>query len=399
MAIEGPQDQRPDDDARGHRPSASDPAAVAEQAGLVAAAWSPRDAPASWHLTASQLAVLRDDRELLALAATIPPDRLPPLLFTAAANYLVLASEPEPLRSWFPRLGEPQAPLGEDFEPEYRSFLLDHREQLLELCAHHRYQMNEVGRCADVLPALAPAAEDGRPLALIDIGTGAGLGLHPDRYGYRFNGPGDAITTAGDRNSPVQLETQVRGARRPPLPQAPLQIAARVGIDIEPLDVGDAAVRSWLAACVPQEIGAVTRFHGAVEIATAHPARTVRGEAVSALAKVLAEVPGDLLVCVVDTFVHVFFPPSDQQRFRDLVAQAGAERDLDWVSIDPLVPMGRSGRDSVLGIPVPPALTQRNRDQGVFGLIGRLSYRGGRCSPALLGISHPGAAWIEWLAP
>jgi hypothetical protein len=56
---------------------ASDPDVVAHQADLVAAAWSPAGAPPSWRLTAAQFEALRDDRELLMVAAAIPPDRLP----------------------------------------------------------------------------------------------------------------------------------------------------------------------------------------------------------------------------------------------------------------------------------------------------------------------------------
>src|ERR1700758_4218725 len=105
----------------------TDPSVVAEQAGMIAAAWSPTDAPASWALTAAQFETLRDDRELLALAATIPPDRLPPLLFTAAATFLLLERCPSPLRDWFPRFGEPQPAIDPRFRDEYRGFCLDHR--------------------------------------------------------------------------------------------------------------------------------------------------------------------------------------------------------------------------------------------------------------------------------
>jgi hypothetical protein len=49
------------------------------------------------------------------------------------------------------------------------------------LCREHRHQTTEVGRCLDVLAALTSATEgDPRPLALTDLGTGAGLGLHLD---------------------------------------------------------------------------------------------------------------------------------------------------------------------------------------------------------------------------
>jgi hypothetical protein len=366
---------------------------------MVAAAWSPPEAPPSWRLTAAQFEALRDDRELLEIAAAIPPDRLPPLLFEAAATFLVLTIEPRPLRDWFPRVGEPQAELDPRFRAEYRAFCLDHRERLLELCASHRYQMNEVGRCADVVLALAPAIADERGMVLVDIGTGAGLALHLDRYRYVFREPGGEVTGVGDAESEVIIETCVRGPLRPPIPSGPPQIVDRVGIDIEPLDLADADVRAWLAACIPQEIGAVTRFHRAAEVAIAHPARAVRGEASAVLPGVLESIPHGPIVCLLDSYVHVFFEPQELQRFRGVVDRAGAERDLDWVSIDPLVPMGPSAEKSVLGIAVPPSLIERNRLQGVFGVIGRLTYRKGRRSGALLGLAHPGAAWLEWLAP
>jgi hypothetical protein len=376
---------------------ASDPRLIAEQAGAVAAAWSPRGAPDSWRLTAAQFAALRDDAELQGIAATIAPDRLPPLLFAAAATSLVLELEPAPLRGWFPTVGRSQPTLGNDFAQQYRAFCLDHRERLLERCAVHRYQMNEVGRCADLLPALAGSG-DGPEIALIDIGTGAGLALHLDRYRYLFRGPDDAAAAVGDPNSPVLLETEVRGSQ--PLPSMPgvPRIARRVGIDVEPLDLSDATVLAWLAACVPQEINAVTRFHRAVAVALANPAPIVRGDALAALPDVLRAIPEGLRVCLVGSYVHVFFREDELFAFRELVDQVGSERDLDWVSLDPLIPMGASATRSVIGAPVPPALIDRNRCEGVFGVLGRVSYRGGReASSELLAIAHPGAAWVRWL--
>jgi hypothetical protein len=327
---------------------------------------------------------------------TIPVDRLPPLLFEAAATFLVLKLEPLPLRGWFPRVGEPQPELGGGFRAAYREFCLDHRERLLELCAEHRYQMNEVGRCADLLPAFAPAMEDEPEMALVDLGTGAGLALQLDRYRYVYRA-GEHESVVGDPAADVVLETELRGPRLPPLPSAVPRIVDRVGVDIEPLDLGDRDVRGWLAACIPQEIGAVTRFHHAVEVVIANPARTVRGDVRAVLPDVLASIPAGLPVSLIDTYVHVFFTADELTRFRVLVDRLGAERDLDWVSIDPLVPLGGAADSSVLGIPISPAIIERNRREGLFGVVGRLRYRGGRRAGALLGLAHPGAAWLEWL--
>jgi hypothetical protein len=376
---------------------ATDPAVVAQQAAAIAAAWSPRGSPATWRLTAAQFAALRDDRELLAIAAEIAPDRLPALLFSAAATSLVLELAPHPLRDWFPRLGEPQPHLGADFRSDYRAFCLDHRQRLAELCATHRYQMNEVGRCADLLPALAPAIADGREIALVDIGTGAGLGLHLDRYRYTFHGPGDSVTTIGAEDCEVVLETEVRGSRPLPLAPALPRIVDRVGIDVEPLDVNDPSVRGWLAACIPQEIAAVTRFHHAVEVAVANPARTVRGDALEVLPGVLMSIEEGPLLCLIDTYVNVFFTTEDLKRFRAFLDGFAARRDLEWISIDPLVPLGGAGDRTVLDVPPPAPLVERNRREGLFGVIGRVQYRAKKQSRALLGIAHPGAAWLEWI--
>jgi hypothetical protein len=384
--------------ARELKPFATPPEVVSQQAAAIASAWSPSGAPPSWRLTAAQFEVLRDDRGLQELAATIPPDRLPPLLFEAAATSLVLELEPAPLRAAFPVVGDPQPPLPSSFHRLYREFCLDHGDRLLERCARHRYQMNEVGRCADLLPALAPAIAEDREIALVDIGTGAGLALHLDRYRYVFSGPDDQRTAVGNDDSEVVLETRLRGEAEPPIPARLPQIASRVGIDVEPLEITEPSVRAWLAACIPQEISAVTRFHRAAELAIANPARTIRGDATEILTSVLALVPDDQLPCLIDSYVHVFFEPDQLARFRRLVDELGAERDLDWISVDPLVPLGGSADRSVLGLPVDHALVDRNRHEGLFGVIGRLRYRGGQRTGAILGIAHPGAAWLEWLA-
>jgi hypothetical protein len=372
---------------------------IAEQAGMVAAAWSPPGSPPSWRLTAAQFAALRDDEDLLELAAGVPAERLPPLLFSAAATSLILALEPEPLRDWFPRLGEPQPLLAPEFAVHYRAFCLAHAGELLELCARHRYQMNEVGRCADFVPPLTQAADERRDLALVDIGTGAGLALHFDRYRYAYRVASGEPLYVGARSSPVTLDVELTGALTPRLPAELPPIADRVGIDIEPLDLADPNVRDWLAACVPQEIGAVTRFDEAARIALENPARTLRGDACELLGEVLEAIEPGPLIYVVDTYVNVFFTAAQLERFTAVVDRVGRRRDLDWVSIDPLAPMGPSASRTVTGIQAPRQLLERNRAGGVFGVVSRRSYRDGRMTEAILGVAHPSALWLEWLDP
>ena len=376
-----------------------DPAreAVREQADRLAAAWSGEDAPASWALTGALFATLRDEPDLLALAARIDPDRLPALLFAAATMALVERERPPRLAPALPPPGGPQPPLPPDFAPALRGFCLARADDLLALAAAHRYQMSEPARCAGLLPAVAAVAADaGRPLALVDIGTGAGFALHLDAYRCRYERRGGQVLVAGPPDAPVTLTTELRGPRAPPLPAAPVPVAARVGIDTEPLDLADPAVRAWLRACTPPVAEALDRFDRAADYAAAHPTGRVRGDALSVLAGVVEGLPGGAHPCLLDAYVHVFFTPEERARFRDLVAALGRGRDLDWVSLDPLVPLG-APRESVLGAPLPRGLLARAEREGVFGVLERVAYRGGQATTQVLALAHPGAAWLEWL--
>ncbi len=372
-------------------PSARD--VVAGQARAIADAWSPPGAPESWWLTAATFAAIVEHDELLDLAAAVPPGRLPPLLLAAAVQYLAPSTG---LGRHYPQPGGSQPGRDPGFGAELAAFAREHASALAELCAGHRYQMNEVGRCADVLPVLATiAADDDRPLAVVDLGTGAGLTLGLDRYHYTYRAADGTTRSVGDPASTVRLDCPVRTGS-PPVPDAVPAVVDRIGVDVEPLDLGDTATRAWLAACIPPEAGAVTRFAAAAALAGAAPARSVRGDLLDVLADVVATVAPDVLPCLVDTYVHVFLPPADLARFDRLLDGLG--RDVEWVSVDPLVPLGPDARRTVQGIDVPPEWVRDNRDGGVFGVIGRVSVRDGVRTGTVLGRAHPGAAWLDWTA-
>jgi len=371
----------------------TDPEIVTGQAMAIADAWSPPDAPPSWWLTAATFTAIAREDVLRALAAEIPPDRLPPLLLAAVLQYLVAEEPDAPLARHYPAPGGPQPPPDPGFGAELAAFADARRARVRELAGRHRYQMNEVGRCVDVLPVLGRiAAAETRPLALVDLGTGAGLSLHLDRYRYTYRAPsGERVV--GDPAAGVQLSCAVRTGE-PPLPSSVPVLADRVGIDVEPLDLADPATLAWLAACIPPEAGAVTRFAAASALARAEPARTVRGSLLDALPAVVAELPPDALVCLVDTYVHVFLPPAELARFDELLLGLG--RDVDWVSVDPLVPLGPDARHTVQRLDVPESWVAENRAGGVFGVIGHVRVRDGVRSGAVLGRAHPSAAWLDW---
>src|SRR5437764_238243 len=83
-------------------------------------------------------------------------------------------------------------------------------------------------------------------LARVEIGTRAGLNLFWDRYRYDSGAAGQA----GDPGAPVLLECEVRGERVPPIPARFPPVARRIGLDLFPVDVRDAAAVHWLRALI-----------------------------------------------------------------------------------------------------------------------------------------------------
>ena len=224
---------------------------VRAQALEVAAGWSPDGAPASWRLTAGLFTVIAGHDDLLTRLASLPADRLPALLASAAISFLARRDRPQPLAAYFPEPRTPQPPFDDGFVFAANAFVTERLDDILAECGRHRYQMNEVARCAQI--ALGITAVTGpEPVALADLGTGAGLGLQLDRYRYQV---GDAAS-GGPRAARLTLRCQARGQARPPAVRLP-PIADRAGIEVAPIDVRDAAAKDWLLACAPPEASAL----------------------------------------------------------------------------------------------------------------------------------------------
>ena len=70
---------------------------------------------------------------------------------------------------------------------------------------------------------------------------------------------------------------------------------------------------------------------------------------------------------------------------------------MTWLSLDPLVPLGPSGRDSVQGLPLPPGLIRDYQHGGVFAVLGARIFDGAGDRGYLLARAHPSGRWIQWL--
>ena len=120
----------------------------------------------------------------------LPPGRLlPALLASAAVSLLVRRDRPVPLTGYFPEPGGPQPEFDDGFYPAAQAFMSARLDDIVAACVAHRYQMNEVARCTQIALGISATTVSGDgPVALADLGTGAGLGLQLDRYDYVVGG-------------------------------------------------------------------------------------------------------------------------------------------------------------------------------------------------------------------
>jgi hypothetical protein len=168
-------------------------------------------------------------------------------------------------------------------------------------------QTNEAGRCAVLLPVLAALPQ---PLALLEVGTSAGLCLYPDRYSYRY---GDQVVGSGE---PV-LECEATGLV-PPVGVP--DVVWRAGLDLNPLDVTDSADVAWLDALIwPEHEHRRARLRAAAAVAAAEPPLLVRGDLVDDLPALAAQAPAGATLVVFHTSVLFYVSATRRKAFVEVV--------------------------------------------------------------------------------
>lgn len=274
-----------------------------------------------------------DDDALLALADEVPPDQPEPNLLFAAVQYLLLDSPEDPFAAYYPSVTASPKPPDEDVYPRFREFCLTHRDELLASFSARRVQTNVVRRSGVLYPVFEHLSRrcGRRPLGLLEVGASAGLNLLWDRYGYDYGEHG----RVGDRQSPVHVATEIRGAHVPPLPDLPPAVGTRLGIDLNPLDVRAPDDVRWLRALVwPEHDDRRSLLEGAIAVARETPPTLVEGDAIETLAAAAERVPVDEQLCVFNTHTLYQLTPEQRDEFAEQVEVIGRERDLFWVDCE-----------------------------------------------------------------
>lgn len=313
------------------------------------------------------------DADLLALAARGRTEQPAPNLLFAAVHLLLLGGVQHDLAAFYPSVTATPAQ-GDPF-PAFQRFCHDHASAITAMLRERRVQTNVVERCGLLLPAFGMIAERGRgePLHLVEIGASAGLNLLWDRYRFDYG----AERQCGVASSPVCIETALRGPFEPPLPERLPAVAARTGIDLNPIDVRDADAVQWLRALVwPEEREQLGRLDAAVALARQDPPTVVAGDALDIAPDLLSRAtPGETL-CVYHTHTLNQFSSEARKRFGALLEDVGARRDLYWLSSE-YHPSGNGDIRSTLTL---------------------VTFESGKREEQALAYCDHHGRWLEWLA-
>lgn len=243
------------------------------------------------------------DPATIALIDELPPaKRQPNLVFSAAGFHGATVSPYEPFREW----------------------LHANWATVRETARTRATQTNEAARSALLVPVLARIEG---PIALLEVGSSAGLCLYPDRYSFQYSGHPRLDPLDGP--STVLIECRTTGPV--PIPDRLPGIAWRAGIDLNPLDVRNPDDVAWLDALIwPEHDERRARLRSAAAIAADDPPVILAGDLNERLGELAEAAPRDATLVVVHTVVLAYLDEAHRGRFTELV------RDLPghWLSVE-----------------------------------------------------------------
>ena len=279
-------------------------------------------------------AAVVDEPFILDMLEHVPSGQLHMNLLFGAVQYLLLADRHHPLAEWYPSLGGTRS--GPGLEDEFVGYVAEHAESITQLVSTRRVQTNEINRCAFLLPAYnAVSVMTGRPIALIEIGTSAGLTQNLDRYHYTYTSDAEEVTVGG--TSLVELACHT-GATVPRAARNLPQLASRVGFDLHPIDVADPDQARWLRALVwPDSPERHARLGAAITVAAAHPPALIAGDAATALPELVMSAPSDAAIVVQHSFVLNQFSEADRVSLYGLLDTLAMDRAIYRVGAEWLV--------------------------------------------------------------
>lgn len=249
---------------------------------------------------------------------------IPNLLF-GAVHFLLLQGTGHELKQFYESIvTSPKEP--KDSFPYFKDFCVLNRDTIMPLLKSKLVQTNEVRRCGYLYPSFSFIYEKvQKPLALIELGTSAGLQLLWDKYCYSYEA--DAIY--GNPNAEVHIKADVKGNGIPFLRSTSPPVVSRTGIDLHINDLNDPEDYLWLKSLIwPSHHERRHLFETAANEVRQTHLNMIEGDGVMLLPDIVKEIPQHAAICVFHTHVANQLSKEDQFILLENIKRIGEQRDI-----------------------------------------------------------------------
>lgn len=243
---------------------------------------------------------IAESEEVLTLATYAPTTQPIPNLLFGAVHYLLLSGKKHELSDFYPSLVANPGNAHKSFSA-FEHFCVVFKQEIIALLKTKLVQTNEVRRCAYLYPCFSYIYNECKqPLALIEIGTSAGLQLLWDQYTYSYS----TGTFYGATRSDVHIVSTVTSYKKPFLLRKSPPVMERIGIDLHVNDLSNDEDYLWLKALIwPENKERVELFEKAVAVARQHEFTLIQGDGIALLPETAAKIPSGRALTIFHTHV------------------------------------------------------------------------------------------------
>lgn len=268
---------------------------------------------------------IAEDEKMIELASSAGKGQPVPNLLFGAVHYLLLKGYKHRLSDFYPSITSHPKQL-ENSYPAFADFCQKYSDELIVLLKSKIVQTNEVRRCAYLYPVFSHIFKKiKKPLALIEIGTSAGLQLFVDKYSYSYG----SDVLFGNLDSEVHLSSVIKGEKTQLLQMKKPVVATRIGIDLHINDVRNTEDFLWLKALIwPEHSERLELFEKAASYVSNQTLSLIEGDGVEILKSLATKIPEDQVVCVFHTHVANQMPDETKGKLLRQIAKIGDRRDI-----------------------------------------------------------------------
>lgn len=263
---------------------------------------------------------------LLSLCEDIQKGQPAPNLLFASVHELVIQHSADELATYYPSVTK-YPKQAEDVFPSFLAFCHTYESEIRHRLRTRRVQTNEVQRCAYLYPIFSKIQQQTKQsLALLEIGTSAGLQLFVDQYAYEYNGvPINPISISSvnisatvESNESFHLEAKTL-----------LDIGTRIGVDLNIVDLTDQAERSWLNALIwPEHETRRQLLQAAMNEINFNMVTLIEGDGVTMLQDLVSRVSETETLCIFHTHVANQMSRPVKEELLKQVERIGQTRDV-----------------------------------------------------------------------